>query len=221
MNFPAGLFGTGWQLAGWLAAGAVLAWAAGRAPWRRLQAPGRVHVFGGLVVALLLLWSLKAGIKPGLDLHLVGATVFVLAFGPQLALLGLALVLAGATANGVGAWESFGLNLTVMAAVPVLVAQAVFRTADRGLPNHLFVYLFVAGFLGAGLAVLGMGAVAGGLLYAAGAYGGEYLLTEYLPYFMLLAFSEAWISGMAMTLMVVYRPAWVCTFDDARYLLNK
>ena len=28
-------------------------------------------------------------------------------------------------------------------------------------------------------------------------------------------------SGMVMTLLVVYRPRWVATFDDARYLRNK
>ena len=55
----------------------------------------------------------------------------------------------------------------------------------------------------------------------AGAYEWEYLSGEYLPYFLLLAFSEAWLSGMVMTLFVVYRPNWVLTFDDSRYLTGK
>jgi uncharacterized membrane protein len=36
-----------------------------------------------------------------------------------------------------------------------------------------------------------------------------------------MAWSEAFATGMLITLMVVYRPAWVATFDDRRYLLGK
>jgi len=58
-------------------------------------------------------------------------------------------------------------------------------------------------------------------LALAGAYPWDYLINEYFPYFLLLGFSEAWLSGMAMTLFVVYRPEWVITFDDSRYLADK
>jgi uncharacterized membrane protein len=33
-----------------------------------------------------------------------------------------------------------------------------------------------------------------------------------------MAWSEAVTTGMAITLMVVYRPQWVSTFDDKAYL---
>jgi uncharacterized membrane protein len=108
-----------------------------------------------------------------------------------------------------------------MVLVPVATSWAMLRLAQRFLPSHLFVYIFVNGFFGAAAAVMALGGAAVVLLFGAGVYGAEYLLSEYLPYFLLLAFSEAWISGMAITLMVVYRPEWVSTFDDARYLLNK
>ena len=58
-------------------------------------------------------------------------------------------------------------------------------------------------------------------LGVSGAYSFEYLLDEYLPYFILLGFSEAWLSGMVITLFVIYRPEWVMTFDDSRYLTGK
>ena len=221
MNFPDDLFPTAWSLAAWLPV--LVAWglSAKRVAWRRLADSAQLHVLAGTVVVLALLWSMQAGVQPGLNFHLVGATVMVLAFGPYLALLGLTLVLAAVTFNGAAAWSGFALNVLVMAIVPVLVAHGIFRAADRYLPNHLFVYLFVPAFLGAALAVLAIGATATLFLFAAGVYGGDYLMSEYLPYFLLLAFSEAWISGMAMTLMVVYRPEWVATFDDRRYLLSK
>ena len=44
---------------------------------------------------------------------------------------------------------------------------------------------------------------------------------EYLPYFLLLAFSEAWLSGGVLTVFVIYRPHWVGSFDDAHYIFHK
>jgi uncharacterized membrane protein len=37
----------------------------------------------------------------------------------------------------------------------------------------------------------------------------------------LLGFAEAWLNGAMVTIMVVYLPHWVGSFDDRRYLLNK
>jgi uncharacterized membrane protein len=54
-----------------------------------------------------------------------------------------------------------------------------------------------------------------------GAYPINYLLEEYPPYFLLISFSEAFITGMLITMMVIYKPEWVATFDDKHYLLDK
>ena len=59
------------------------------------------------------------------------------------------------------------------------------------------------------------------LLAMAGAYSSEYLIDEYLPYFFLLGFSEAWISGMFATLFAVYRPDLLADFEDAQFLGRK
>jgi uncharacterized membrane protein len=59
------------------------------------------------------------------------------------------------------------------------------------------------------------------LLVIAGVYPIDYVLAEYLPYVLLLAFSEAWLSGMMVTLFVIYRPEWVSSFEDSRYLRDK
>ena len=59
------------------------------------------------------------------------------------------------------------------------------------------------------------------LLGISGVYSPDYLLGDYLPYVFLLAFGEAWLSGMVVTLFVVYRPEWVGTFEDSRYLRDK
>ncbi len=174
-----------------------------------------------MIVLLTLVWSLKAGVKPGLGFHLLGATVFTLSFGPHLAFVGLSLVTAGITLNGAAGLFAYAANSLLLAGFGVLISQVFFRFFSRILPKHFFVYIFVNGFLGAAITIIGVGAAATILLGAAGVYEWDYLTGEYLPYFLLLAFSEAWLSGMMMTLFVIYRPNWVETFDDSRYLTDK
>lgn len=192
-----------------------------RAPWALLKDSAKLNVWLGLVVLLTLLWSMQAGVKPGLTLHLLGATVFTLCFGPALAFIGLSLVLAGVTLNGAAGVFAYALNNLLMAGVAVAVSQGLYRLFLRILPAHFFIFVFVYGFLSAALTVIVTGFAASVFLALAGAYAWEYLAGEYFPYFMLLAFSEAWLSGMVLTLFVVYRPDWVLTFDDSRYLVNK
>lgn len=221
MNFPAHLFPAAWSYAAFVPVAVALVWALRTAPWGRLATGPQLHVWPAAVVALGMLWSMRAGIEPGLDVHVLGAMVMVLAFGPQLALIGLALVLAAVTYNGAAEWGAYGLNALVMAVVPVTLARLIFRQVERWLPNHFFVYVFVTAFFGAAATLVAAGLSATVLLFAAGAYSAEHLLSNYLPYIALFSFSEAWLSGMTVTLLVVYRPTWVSTFDDARYLLDK
>jgi uncharacterized membrane protein len=221
MNLPDELLPAGWLWAGHLLFALVLGYAVRFAPWRRLRKTSRLHLFLGTVVALMVLWNIKTGILPGLNFHMLGATAFTLMFGPELAIAGMALVLLGATLAGFSGPWTFSVNALLMGVLPVLVSHALYRLADTRLPNHFFVYVFVNGFFGGALAMAATGTVATALLAAAGAYPAAYLYGEYLPYFILLAWSEALLTGMAVTLMVVYRPEWIGTFDDLRYLRNK
>lgn len=221
MNLTDNLLGEIWYWAAWVAWGLVFARSVRRAPWRRLRDSEQLNVWLGMVVLLTLVWSLKAGVKPGLSLHLLGATVFTLSFGPQLAFVGLSAVLAGVTVNGAAGPLAFGANALLVAGVGVGFSQLFHRLVVALLPRHLFVYLFINGFLGAALSVVFVGLSTSLVLALAGVYTVDYLSGEYLPYVLLLAFSEAWLSGMTMTLFVIYRPQWVATFDDARYLTDK
>ena len=59
------------------------------------------------------------------------------------------------------------------------------------------------------------------MLLFTGAYPWETLWNEsiiILPLFML---PEGFITGLLITLFVVYLPDWVRTFDDARYIHGK
>lgn len=221
MNLPDDLLPQGWYWLGYALFVPALAYEVWRAPWHRLRDPAQLNVWLGTIVGVLTLWQIAAAIKPGLNFHLLGATLFTLMFGPRLAVAGLTLVVAASSAWSGGAWQSFGLNGLIMAVIPVTVSYALFRLIETRLPNHLFVYIFLTAFVGAGVAVSAVGMVTTTLLAGAGAYPSSQLFDLYLPYYLLLAWSEAVFTGMAMTLFVVYKPEWVCTFDDQRYLRNK
>jgi uncharacterized membrane protein len=213
--------GKGWYWAAWLVWIPLFAHSLWRAPWSRLKDSELLNVWLGMIVLLTVVWSLKAGVKPGLTFHLLGATVFTLSFGPHLAFIGLSLVTLGITLNGAAGPFAYAANALLLAGLSVGLSQFYFRIFSRFLPKHFFVYIFVNGFLGAALTTIGVGVGATVLMATVGAYEWDYLISEYLPYFVLLAFSEAWLSGMMMTLFVVYRPQWVVSFDDSSYLAEK
>lgn len=221
MDLPDTLLDETWYWTAWAVWAPVFVLCVRRAPWARLKESAPSNLWLGMIVLLTLLWGLKAGVKPGLTLHLLGATTFTLCAGPELAFIGLSAVLAGITLNGAAGWLSFALNSLLTAGVGVAASTMVLRLSEHWLPSHFFVYIFVNAFFGSAVTLLTVGAGSAAVLTLAGAYDFDYLWGEYLPYFLLLGFSEAWLSGMVMTLFVVYKPHWVATFDDTRYLANK
>lgn len=221
MNLPDGLLPGGWLLTAWLLFVPLFLLAGWRAPWRRLADSSQLNLWLGSTVVLVLLWSMQAGVRPGLSLHLIGAMVCTLAFGPWLAFISLCLALLGVSLNGGAGWEGYAANALLMAGVGVGVSQAVIRFSERFLPRHFFVYVFANGFFGAAISMAAVGTAVSLVLAGSQTYAIEEVFGEYLPYVLLLSFSEAWISGMVVTLFVVYRPQWVSTFDDSRYLREK
>lgn len=218
MNFPEGLFSDAWAFGAFVPVLLVWLWCARTAPWRRLADPRQLNVWLGAVVVLMLLWSMSAGVSPGLNLHLLGATAFTLMFGSQLAIAGFSAVLAAVTLNGAAGWDMYALNLLAMAVLPCLLAHGLLRLVERFLPANFFCYIFFAVFFGAAVAVAATGLYSSLLLWWAAIYPADALLGSYLPYYVLLGFAEAWLNGAVMTLMVVYCPHWVASFDDRRYL---
>lgn len=225
MNFTDGLFGDFWAYGAFFPYALLLLWAVRTAPWKRFAHNDQMHVWMGTIVVLMVIWSLKAGAKPGLHLHLLGATAFTLMFGRQLALLGLSVVLAAVTFNaglkGIEGWQVYALNALALIVVPVFVAHLVLRCVERWLPPNIFIYFFVAAFFGGAVAVVASGVFSGLALWGAGIYSYDLLLSDYLLFYILLGFAEAWLNGAVVTLMVVYYPRWVGSFDDRRYLWQK
>ncbi|MNC42838.1 hypothetical protein D3C75_916680 [compost metagenome] len=94
----------------------------------------------------------------------------------------------------------------------------LFLASWAWLPRHLFVYLFVAAFLGGALSISVKILASALLMGMSGAYPWHTIGADYLSIWPLLLFPEALLNGMAMTLLAVYRPHWVNTFFDREYL---
>jgi len=206
-----------WLIPLWATAFLLLLVMAKRLNWKRLREKDDLNIFFGATVAVLGLWMIHTGIRPGLSFHLLGASALTLMFGPWFALLAFALINA-ALALWQGQLDAWPINWLIYGALPILFSWRLYRFVDRRLPNHFFIYIFLNAFFGAALAVGLTGLVSTGFLALSEAYPLDYLLDQYLPYCLLMAWAEAFSTGMLITVIVVYKPAWIATFDDHRYL---
>ena len=220
MNFPDGIVNTYWIFLGFIVYVPALLVALRSAPWWHARDNADFHVLLGMTVATLFIWTMKAGFAEGLSLHLLGATLLTLMFGWAFAVISLSVVLAGISLIGDAGWQAYPLNATIIIIIPVLISHGIYRLVDSRLPNHFFIYIFVNAFFGSAIALGAVGLTSTWILAMADAYTVDYLMYNYLVYYPLLLFPEAFVTGMLMTIFVLYFPHWVSTFDDNRYLKN-
>lgn len=217
MNFPHTLFDSETLVITGAISGLCLVEAIRRTPWRKLD-PLAINAWMGTCVVLMGLWSLRGTFKPGLDFHLLGSVAFTLLAGPWLALIGMAIVLIGLALAGFNEWQSFGVHFLVLAGLPVMITAWSLHWAQHRLPTHYFVYIFVNAFMTAGAAFFVTGFATVSMLAITGLYPLDELFGDALAFYFLLSWSEAFTTGLMMAVFVVYKPHWVATFDDRRYL---
>ncbi|MBT8120828.1 MAG: energy-coupling factor ABC transporter permease [Gammaproteobacteria bacterium] len=179
------------------------------------------HVFFGAMVMLFLLWGVKAGVSPGLGFHHLGATLFTLMFGWPLAIIGLSIIMLASVLLQHNELVSLGANGVLSIIIPVSFSFGILKLSQRFLPDNFFIYIFVVAFFGAGIAVAASRLVSIILLALVDAYPLAKLIEESLLYTPLFMFPEMFVTGMLVSIFVVYRPAWVATFDDERYIVGK
>ncbi len=179
------------------------------------------HVYFGAMVMLLLIWGIKAGISPGLGFHQLGATLFTLMFDWPLAIIGLTVILIASIAVQMPDWLSLGINGLVSIIIPVMTSYAILKLSQKFLPDNFFIYVFVCAFFGGGIAVAISHISAIVLLSLVHAYPDTKLVHESLMVLPLIMFPEAFLTGMLISIFVVYKPEWVVTFDDERYIIGK
>lgn len=218
MEVTAKLLPFTWLFAGWGLLFGVLAAATVTAPWRRLQDSEMQHALFGGIVALAVLWWIRAGILPGLGFHFFGVTALTLMFGWQFACLAAVPVLLAGVFTGHGDLGGLGLNALLLFVLPAALTWAVHGLASRHLPHNFFVYVFINCYLAAVLAMAGATLGMSSVLLTTGIVEAGYLWRDYLPFLPMMLLSEGFINGAAIAVLVATRPGWVWTFDDRRYL---
>jgi len=209
------------QWVGYLIWLAILVCSFPREFWPKLRTDkGYQHLVLASMVVLFLLWSLRAGIAEGLQVHFLAITVLALSHGWQIAGLIGSVPLLFLTVVGLVDWQDAGLYALTGVIFPVMFSYAVFLFSYRFMTRHLFVYIFVAAFLNGALTMIVHLLLISGWMYFGSYYSWSYIVDNYLVLLPLLLFPEALINGMAMTLLVVYKPEWVRTFADRDYIYS-
>jgi uncharacterized membrane protein len=174
-----------------------------------------LHLFAGSAVLLTVLWSLRAQVGDGPGLHALGVTTVTLLLGPARAAL---VTLAAQIVTGCLAGEAGAIapSWLVGAVVPVVITEAIRRLVWRRFPRDPFVFLFGCAFFGSALALMVSYALAFALIGGVGEPGGIWTgAIPSLPAFLLmLGFSEGFINGTVVTMVLVLRPAWLVGYSQ-------
>ncbi|MCW9025400.1 MAG: energy-coupling factor ABC transporter permease [Gammaproteobacteria bacterium] len=221
MNYPYGLLPDSWLWTATIIYLMVLIPVLIHLPWKQMAEPGKLHVFLGTCVGLMVLWNMSATFLPGLDYHFLGTTLLTLMFGWRQAFLAINLILLSMILGGHADWQTHSINALIMGLLPIAIAQSIFNFADRKMVNNFFIYVLFNGFFGAALTMCLLLLSSSCLLLLGDIYTLELLNYKFYPYLPLLMFPEAFITGMLITIMVAMTPGWVSTFDDHRYIHGK
>ncbi|WP_440053250.1 energy-coupling factor ABC transporter permease [Pseudoalteromonas sp. T1lg65] len=183
-----------------------------------LSTPARQTGVLSCAVILCLLWQIKAGILPQLNIHILGITAVSLTLGLRMGTLSVTLAaLLHGVFNTLSLYE-FANFWLFSALLPCYLSYFLFLLCYTYLPRHFFVYIFVCAFIFAGtvgcLKILSSAM----FFYFEGLYTWPQLADNYLHFSIIMWFPEAMLNGMAMTLLITYKPHWVKTFYDKDYL---
>lgn len=183
-----------------------------------LYIPGLSFRAGFAIAVLSCFWSLKVGIFQGLEVHFLLTTALTLTMGWRMSMLIATAALLLLCTLGIESWQEFGYIGILNAAIPILFSYLIYAISYHRLPRHFAIYVFVCSFLAGALSLV-LHLCLNSLLFGIfDVYSWNNIMNDYLIVAALMWFPEALLNGMAMTLLIVYRPDWVYTFYDEQYL---
>ena len=173
------------------------------------------------LTSITALWLMNANILQGLHVHFLGLVTLMLMFGWRLSSIVVLLPTAFFSVFVLKQPLEFGAyGLIAMDAV-ILGCFIFYSIIFHRLPHHLFVFIFCAGFLNAAVSVVLHFSFWSVWLWSTTHYDWSMLVDNYLLLIPLIGFPEALLNGMALTLLVVYRPEWLYDYSDRHYLYQK
>jgi uncharacterized membrane protein len=206
------------MLPGWLLDGALVLSAFGVAlalrPWRALPISGLPWPWLACWAALPLLWSADRLGTSALAQPLAGSCLLMLMAGWPLAMLALPPAALAVALMAPMPWDEALHRLAWLGVVPATLAMALGAAIRRWLPNHLFVYILGRGFFATAAAGMAAGALSVALRGASvGTDPADLMLAR-----VLVAWGDAFITGMLAAIFVAFRPHWLATYTDRLYL---
>ncbi|MDE2401713.1 MAG: energy-coupling factor ABC transporter permease [Burkholderiales bacterium] len=217
----------------WAMALAALAVALLFRPWQTLRHQGLQNPWLTAMLILPWVWWTKNLLPTNLPLHISGACLLVLMFGWPLAIVSLLPIVLGAALIDVlgrvhgqsldwsHAWDLLSGQVDAIVAqtvwmgmLPATLSLALGLSMRRYMPRHLFVFILGRGFFGTVLAMT-LSAVLAAL---AGRVPAESSTEDWLLAHWLLAWGEAFATGMFTAIFVAFKPHWLLTYTDERYL---
>ena len=183
-------------------------------PWRMLVGTELLTPLLATLVLLPWLWALPSLHHMPLQLHWSGAPLVTLMLGwplAVLALIGVGIITVFISATSVDTAAALIVWQGLLPATFVLLLGAALR---RWVSHHPFVYVLGRGFLGSVLCIFAASLLAQWTGHELPNVGTDLSLIG----FWLMAWGDAFITGMVCAIFVAFKPQWLATWSDHLYL---
>jgi uncharacterized membrane protein len=183
-------------------------------PWRLLARTGLQTPLLATLALLPLLWALPYWHAMPLQLQWSGACLVTLCLGWPLAVPVLTLVGAITWLITPASGEQALVLLLWQGLVPATLALGLGALLRRFVPHHPFVYVLGRGFIGTVLCLFAASLLAQAAGHTLPNIGSELSWVA----LWLMAWGDAFVTGMMAAIFVAYRPEWLATWSDKLYL---
>jgi uncharacterized membrane protein len=183
-------------------------------PWRMLAGTELLTPLLATLVLLPWLWALPSLHNMPLQLHWSGAPLVTLMLGWPLAVLALIGVGITTTLISTTSVEAAAALIVWQGLLPATFVLLLGAALRRWVSHHPFVYVLGRGFLGSVLCIFAASLLA--------QWTGHELpnVSSGLSViaFWLMAWGDAFVTGMMCAIFVAFKPHWLATWSDNLYL---
>lgn len=200
----------------------ILLRAAWTAPWRSFW--GNNEQFNsliGLALWLTVLWLFPVGVREGLKLHPLGATLCFLIFDWQIAALMLSMILLGSLLHNGTSLLALGNIGLVMILLPIGISRVFLKLFYRYGKANYFSYVLWNGYFCGALTMLLASLANGLLIMASGKYSGFTMDNVYWAFLPVIISIESVLTGAFISGFAVALPKAVAHFNQDIYFAKK
>lgn len=190
-----------------------------RAPWAQLAALGqRQHAWYGAILGLAFFWMLQVNVRDILAFHPLAITTLTLVFGWHLAVVAgaLALLINSVLMSRMGL--QFPVELLLNVVLPATVSAGFIYLLERMKVRNVFIFMLGGGFVGAMLSLVAVLCCSALLFSVLKAEAQWAMLAQYAHLYALMLFPEGFINGAMTSVLTIFYPHLVRSYDDDSYL---